>query len=238
LFRTLVCMKLVHHIIIGIGILLAPAFLAAQYQYELMKMSEGVENGIWFDVVSEDEKEVEEVWQDFMDERSLKVKRSSRRPKEYLAEDVKGQEVSTLFGTDLFMQAEKVDTAIRVKIWVRRGEEFPDFWGEEEAQAELKDLLDHFQLAMRQYRAEKALEEAQEKLEDMERDLSRLESRKENYEKRIEKAYEEIEENEKNIVDNESEQEALQKKLEEQRSQVSERKAARDLLKKSSVSPN
>ncbi len=238
MFRILGRMKLVYQIVIGIGILLAPAYLAAQYQYELMKMSEGVKNGIWFDVVSEDEKEVQEVWQDFMDERSLKVKRSSRRPREYLAEDVKGEEVSTLFGTDLFMQAEKVDTAIRVKVWVRRGEDFPDFWGEEEAQNELKDLLDHFQLALRQFRAEKALEEAQEKLEDIERSLSRLESRKENYEKRIEKAYEEIEENEKNIVDNKSEQEALKKELEAQRGQVSERKAARDLLKKSSTTPN
>lgn len=233
-------MKQVYQILIGIGIgiLLLPGYLSAQYQYELMKMSEGVHSGIWFDVVAEDEKEVEGVWRDFMDDRSLKVKRSSRRPREYRAEDVKGDEVSTLFGTDLFMQAEEIDTAIRVKIWVRRGEEFPDFWGEEQAQSELQNLLDNFELALRQFRAEEALSEAEKELKDMERSLSRLESRKEKYEKRIEKAYEEIEENEKNIVENKAEQEALQKELEEQRQQVAERQAVRDHLKKSSQGSN
>ena len=210
-----------------------PEVLMSQYQFELMKMSEGVHNGLWFTVGAEDEKEVEGVWQDFMKERSLKVKRN-RRPREYRAEDVKGAEVSTLFGTTMYMQTQEMDTAIRVNIWVQQGEDFPDFWDDEQAQGELETLLDHFRLALRQFQAEKALEEAENELKDMERSLSRLESRKENYEKRIEKAYKEIEENEQNILDNTEEQEALKKELEAQRERVSERQAARDRLQASS----
>ncbi len=209
--------------------------LNAQYQYELMKMSEGVHNGVFFDVVAKDDEQVEDVWENFMDKRALRVKRS-RRPREYRAEDIKGDEVSTLFGVDLFMQTEKLDTSIRVKVWVRRGETFPDFWGEEEAQKELKTLLDNFQHALKIFQAEQALEEAKEQLKDMERDLSRLESRKENYEKRIEKAYEEIEENEKNIVDNTAEQKALKKELEAQKEQVKERQEASEKVKNASPS--
>ncbi len=201
----------------------------AQYQYELMKMSEGVKTGVWFDVVSEDEKEVQNVWKDFMVDRSLKVKRN-RRPREYRAEDVKGDEVSALFGADIFMQTEETDTTIRIKIWVRQGETFPDFWDDERAQNELHELLDLFQLELKRYRAEVALEEAEDQLSDMERSLERLVNRKENYEKRIEKAYQKIEENEQNIVDNEKEQEELKKKLEGQKKQVVARKKARELL--------
>lgn len=202
---------------------------SGQYQYELMKMSEGVNTGVWFDVISADEEEVETVWKDFMEDRSLKIKRN-RRPREYRAEDVKGDEVSTLFGSDIFMQTEPVDTAIRIKIWVRQGGVFPDFWDDERAQNELHELLDLFQHELEQYRAEVALEKAKEELSELERSLKRLAKRKERYEKRIEKAYEKIEENEQNIIDNEKERKELREKLESQKKRVEEREKARDLL--------
>ncbi|NBB88622.1 MAG: hypothetical protein GVX96_02395 [Bacteroidetes bacterium] len=203
---------------------------SGQYQYELMKMSEGVNTGVWFDVIAGDEEEVRTVWKDFMEDRSLKIKRK-RRPREYRAEDVNGDEVSTLFGSDIFMQTEPVDTAIRVKIWVRQGGVFPDFWDDERAQNELHELLDLFQGELEQDRAEAALEIAKEELNDLERSLKRLARRKQRYEKRIKKAYEEIEENEQNIIDNEKEQQALREKLEAQKKRVEERKKARELLK-------
>lgn len=226
-------MKRFTYFLLSLLLVAGSSSLFSQYQYELMKMSEGVHNGVFFDVGADDEDQVEDVWKDFMDERSLRVKRSSRRPREYRAEDIKGDEISTLFGADLFMQMEEKDTAVRVKIWVRRGETFPDFWGEEDAQKELKSLLDHFQHALKMVRAENALELAKDELKDMERDFKRLQDRKESYEKRIEKAYEEIEENEKNIVDNEAEQKALKKELEAQKERVEKRQQARERIKNS-----
>lgn len=209
----------------------SPILLTAQYQYELMKMSEGVHNGIWFEVSASDDKEVEEVWENFMDERSLRVKRS-RRPREYRAEDIKGEEVSTLFGVDLFMQTEELDTSIRVKIWVRRGETYPDFWDEEDAQKEIKALLERFRHELKEFQAVKALEEVQDELKDMERDLKRLENRKERFEKKIEKAYEEIEENETNIEENDAEQKTLIEEIENQKVRVEQHQKVREKLKK------
>jgi DNA polymerase III delta prime subunit len=204
--------------------------LCGQYQFELMKMSEGIHSGVWFDVSARDDKDVEDVWKDYMEERSLDIERN-RRPREHSALDLKGPEVSALFGMDMFMQTEEVDTAIRVKIWLRQGGDFPDFWGEEKAQSELTDLLDGFRLELKEFLAQQIVEEEEKVLSDMERDLSRLEKLKERYEDRIVKARESIEENEKNIVDNKEEQSNLQKDLEQQRQRVDELKEKRDKLK-------
>lgn len=208
----------------------SPADLSGQYQFELMKMSEGIHSGVWFDVSAQDEKDVEDVWKDYMDERSLDIKRN-RRPREHRALDLKGSEVSALFGMDMFMQTEEVDTAIRVKIWLRQGEDFPDFWGEEDAQSELTGLLDGFRLEFKEFLAQQILDEEQDVLSNMERDLSQLEKMKGRYEHRIEKARESIEENEQSIEENKEEQSRLQKELEQQRKKLEELKEKRDQLK-------
>jgi len=177
-----------------------------------------------------DVRSIEKMWDDYMKEQGLKLKRN-RKADEYYVTEAELLNIGQGEQFELYSRVEEKQEKAELSVWIHLKEGFLSESEFPESTQALRELLLPFEKLVRIEKVQRALEEEEDRLKDLDKDLESLISDKEKYEQNIEQARKEIEENEKNIEKNLTEQEAMNKKIEEQKAVIKKTQTRIDNIK-------
>jgi hypothetical protein len=193
-------------------------------------MSKGLHEAIVFTADHIDDRRVEKLWKDFVEEYNGDTDRN-RKENEYVTIGANIIDIGGAVPVDIYFRAEEYGENTRVSVWFMTKDEFLVLSENPALQKGAEDFLSEFRLDIKKWRVKEQLEDAEDQLKDLERDLGKLIRLKERYEERIEDAKDEIKENKENIQENLVEQEAAKQNIEEQRQVVEKIKEMLNNLK-------
>jgi hypothetical protein len=199
-------------------LLLAGARLTAQISDQKLSMSRGYQDALVMELPGADDKLVEDLWEDWLKD-NYRVK-TSRTPK------TRTGELSSLnFGipginaggkVDMYSMIEEVSNGSELTVWIATpaGYVSPELDAQQYQQAE--ELLQSFAQTVDREQIGMEIENQEELLEDLEKELERLQKDKSKAEKEIADARELIIEKETKIEQNTVDQESKQREIEAQ----------------------
>ncbi len=195
-------------------------FLSANSQVteDIVRMSQGEHNAYIITMEGADRKMVEKTWKDYMKEYG-KVKHD-KKSKEYYSVKTDIPFVSRSENLQVFLKYEERRGQTTGYIFFYDGSGFvnPDDYPDESLQAE--KFVEEYYYEVEKYVINKFLEDEEDKLKDLEKDLTKLEGKHRDYENDIEKYEKKIVEAEENIEKNLKEQDDMRYAVEKQRQQV------------------
>ncbi|MCB0661281.1 MAG: hypothetical protein KDC24_00970 [Saprospiraceae bacterium] len=183
-------------------------------------MYQGSKNALTVTLRDADDKIVEKLWDDLIKNYKSKLKKVKKADVE-MAENVRIQSISGTGNLNLYSKIEEQGDDVILTVWFEMSNgnflnsaEFPNSYKEAE------EMLENFGVSVKRRMVQEELEDEQDALGDLNKNLEKMIKRKENLEKDIEDYKKRIEDAKKEIEDNLSGQEDLKKKIEEQKSQV------------------
>jgi hypothetical protein len=197
-----------------IGILFLALFtytLQAQITEDRRTMALGEQPALILQVQNADEKWLEKEWRSYMGTygRVRKVKRAS----EYWVEGAQIMDIGGADPINVYGRTEKAVDGAMLLMWVDIGGRFLNSIDHPQRWQAAKDMLKDFHHQMKVELVEIELEEQQDQLSDLERDLKKLERANEGYHRDIEKAEEAIKKARENIMKNQVEQETARQQI-------------------------
>ena len=206
-------------------------FLQAQEVFEADRpMSLGLKPAQVIALPLNDVRSIEKMWDDYMKEQGLKLKRN-RKADEYYITEAELLNIGQGEKFELYSRVEEKQDMAELSVWIHLKDGFLTESQFPESTQALHELLLPFEKLVRIEKVKRALEEQEDRLKDLDKDLENLISDKEKYEQSIEQARQEIEENENNIEKNLTKQEAMKKKIEEQKAVIQKTQARIDKIK-------
>ena len=197
-------------------LLLAGAGLTAQVTSQRQSMSRGNNDALILELPSADDKLVDKLWSDWLKEHyKVKTKRN-RKSKEYESLNFSMPGVSTGSKVDMYSKVEQSGDGSELTVWIATPDGYvsPDLNGPRYYEAE--KVLMRFALDVSRAQIEMEIEEQEDALKDLEKDLDRLRREKEKAEKDIIDYQKRIEEAEAAIERNIGDQETKAREIEEQ----------------------
>lgn len=206
-------------------------FLQAQEIFEADRpMSLGLKPAQVIALPLNDVRSIEKMWDDYMKEQGLNLKRN-RKADEYYITDADLLNIGQGEKFELYSRVEEKQDKTELSVWIHLKDGFLSESEFPQSTQALRELLLPFEKLVRIEKVKRALEEEEDRLKDLNKDLENLISDKEKYEQSIEQAKQAIEENEKNIEKNLTEQEAVNMKIEEQKAVIQKTQARIDNIK-------
>lgn len=192
-----------------------PVLLSSQVIEERSSMSEGVHNAFVIELEGADRKTAENVWKNYIG--AIGKTKRNRKTKEWVSESIIIPAVDDDYNVQLIGKFEDLRGNSRIHVWLKMDGNFinsEDYTNESRG---MKDFLEEYALDVKKAVIGKEVEEEQKKLNNIEKDLSRLIKKNEGYHRDIEKAKESILKAEKNIENNVIAQEDKRIEIEEQK---------------------
>jgi len=195
--------------------LFIPSFLLSQVIEETASMKEGAHNAFVIELEGADKKVAEEVWKKMIGQHG-KVKRD-RKAKEWKSESIILPSIKKNYNINVTAKVEDLRGNARLYTWIKMDGNFINSDENTDEARGVKELLEEYALEVEKAMIAKEVEWEQKKLNDLDKDLSKLIKKNEGYHKDIEKAEKAILEAEKNIEQNVIDQEDKKIEIEEQK---------------------
>lgn len=183
-------------------------------------MSLGKNNAMVVTLEGVDDKDVGDIWEDYLKDYYGVKTDWERRQKEWFSDDANIPAIGGATPLDIHAAANERGDKVEFTVWFNLGNDFLNSRDYTEQYAEAEKLMEDFIIEVRKVRVKKELEEQEKELKDLEEDLERLESKNDRYHEDIEKAEEAIEEARRDIAENEKEQEVMRQRIETQKEMV------------------
>ncbi len=174
-------------------------------------MADDSRNSLTMAIPNADEKKVTSVWQDFSKDFEAKARRD-RKTKLYFSDDASLPELSEN-DVDVYAKFEEGGTGTVITLWFDLGGAYLASETHENAYQAAEELMKDFANAVGQSMAEDNVDDQEDILNDLEKDLKGLEKDNQKYQDKIEEAKKLIAEMESNIKQNLKDQEAKQKEI-------------------------
>lgn len=199
-------------------LLIACASVGAQGQVveRSAEMSKGVRNALVLEIPGVNEDLVSDLWKDYMKDFYREKPKWQRRDKEWLSDDADIAGIGRGNTVDVYAKTEQKDDNAFIYLWIDMGGAFLSAREHGEQYTEAEKLLTRFGLEVARAKVKMELEEQEDRLKDLNRDLERLASDKERYEREIQRAKETIAKAEKDIEDNLKAQEEMAARIKAQ----------------------
>lgn len=199
-------------------LLIACASVGAQGQVveRSAEMSKGVRNALVLEIPGVNEDLVSDLWKDYMKDFYREKPKWQRRDKEWLSDDADIAGIGRGNTVDVYAKTEQKDDNAFIYLWIDMGGAFLSAREHGEQYTEAEKLLTRFGLEVARAKVKMELEEQEDRLKDLNRDLERLASDKERYEREIQRAKESIVKAEKDIEDNLKAQEEMAARIKAQ----------------------
>jgi gas vesicle protein len=179
----------------------------SQVSEESRKMSQGVHPALVMTLPDIDHKDAEDVWEDYIEDfYDCKTKRN-RRSDEYFSDNAEIVAIAGSNTVDIYASIEESgDTNTEIAVWFDLGGAYLNSREHPNRFAEAEKLMLRFALEAARSKTNKELEDQEDKLKDLQKDLKRLERANKRYHNDIEEAKKRIKDAEENIEENEKEQ--------------------------------
>ncbi len=199
-------------------LLIAFAYVGAQGQVveRSAEMSKGVRNALVLEIPGVNEDLVSDLWKDYMKDFYREKPKWQRRDKEWLSDDADIAGIGRGNTVDVYAKTEQKDDNAFIYLWIDMGGAFLSAREHGEEYTEAEKLLTRFGLEVARAKVKIELEEQENMLKDLNRDLERLATDKERYEREIQRAKETIAKAEKDIEDNIQAQEEMAARIKAQ----------------------
>lgn len=193
--------------------------LSAQVKEEMKEMSQGIRSALVIELPNVSDKLVGDLWKSFTKDYYKSKTKWDRKGKEYLTAEAK---IGGLGSKNISLRAtteENKDDVI-FSLWVDTGNAFINSKDFPSEYKQAEKIVLKFAMEVTREKIKLELEEEEEKLEDLNDDLTKLEKAKEKYEDNIKKAEEAIEKAKKDIEQNLADQEKMKASIEDQKKEV------------------
>ncbi len=176
-------------------------------------MSKGVQPGLYIELDGASKKDAEKLWKRHLKPHSKKVK---DKDKEYYTEEGQVSLVNGSAGLTIYGKFDEGSNMTTLYTWVDLG---GSFLNEEDHPSQydgMKQFLRDYYVLVRKFVVNKELEDQQDALKDLEKDLKKLTDKNKDYHKEIEKAQDKIRKAEENIEKNLSAQDDKRVEIDKQ----------------------
>jgi chromosome segregation ATPase len=163
-----------------------------------------------------DVRSIEKLWEDYMKDQGLKLKRN-RKADEYYSTEAELFNIGGGQQIEFYSRIEENQNESQLSVWIHLKDGFLNEADNPDETQSLRELILPFENVVRIEKVQRELENEEEMLKGLNKELEKLQSDKQKYERSIEEAKQEILENEENIRQNLKEQESMQQKIEEQK---------------------
>ncbi len=176
--------------------------LQAQVSENVKTMSQGAKNALELEIPGVNAGLVADVWKDFMKDHYGSKPKWDRRNKEWLSDDAKVAAIGQGNTVDVYASADERGNSVLFSAWFDLGGAYLDSREHAERYTEAEKMLMRFALEVAHANTRNELDNEQDKLKKLQRELARLQSLNERYHKDIERAKEAIRQAEESIVEN------------------------------------
>jgi CII-binding regulator of phage lambda lysogenization HflD len=192
--------------------------LDAQILEKESNMSLGVQRGNEMILIDIEDKEAADLWEEYFEDRyDGKVKRN-RKADEYYVTGVRINSIFSVANIDVYTKFEERGSNTMMTLWVDLGMSFVNSTDYASEYQGVIDLMEDFRIYARTYAVNKEYEEAEEVLEDLKKDLDKLEKQNgklhekiDDYEQKILEAKADIEQN---LLDQEGKKLSIDQQIE------------------------
>lgn len=194
--------------------------LSAQVSEKAFTMSLGSQNGYLIDLDGAKDKDVEKLWKKYLKEHG-KVEKN-KKAKEHYMTAVRIPMISRAGNVDLYSKIEKGTNRSTLYVWVDNGGTFASSDETPDVSEGIETFITDFSYIVQKEVIKKELEDQEDKLKDLNKDMSKLEKKNKGYHEDIEKANKKIVEAEENIEKNLVEQDNKTVEIDQQQKVVEE----------------
>lgn len=180
--------------------------LGAQIEEQIYKMSQGSNNALALEIPAVSDKMVSDLWKDYLKDFYDAKPKWDRKAKEWFSDDAEIAALGLGNTVDIYATVEEEKDNVVLRMWVNLGGAYLNSREHPERYTEAEKILMRFGLEVAREKTKEELEAEKDKLKDLQRELSRLESDNKKYHKEIERAQEAIKKAEKDIEENEEAQ--------------------------------
>jgi valyl-tRNA synthetase len=199
-----------------IFVFVASVFATAQVRESQRKMNQGTNNAMVLNLPDVEEKFIKKLWEDYMDDfYDVKTKRV-RKAKEYLSDNAEIAAIGGNTPIDVYAYFEGDKEDVELTVWFDLGGAYLSSTDHPDRYKEAEKMLMRFALEVAKESTKLELEDQEDMLKDLEKDLAKLKKDNDRYHKTIENAKKKIAEAEDDIEQNEKDQVSMQAKIEEQ----------------------
>ena len=197
-------------------LLLLPTLAFAQVREKLLDMSAGQQSALVLEIPSVSQELVSDHWKQYMKDFYREKPKWQRRDDEWLSDDADISALGAGNTVDIYAKTREREDNVEIQMWVDLGGAFLNAREHPDRYTEAEKLLLRFALEVAKEKMRLDIEEQEDLLKDMNRDLRRLSSQKKRSEREIKRAKETIQKAEADIEQNLQEQEEMQAKITQQ----------------------
>ncbi|MCH2081861.1 MAG: hypothetical protein MK226_05685 [Saprospiraceae bacterium] len=191
-------------------------FATAQIRESQRKMNQGSNNALVLSLPDVEERFIKKLWQDYMDDFYDVKTKKVRKAKEYLSDNAEIIAIGGNTPIDIYAYFEGDQEDLELTVWFDLGGAYLSSTDHPNRYKEAEKMLMRFALEVAKESTKVELEDQEDLLKDLEKDLAKLKKDNNRYYKAIENAKKKIAEAEENIEQNEKDQLATQTKIEGQ----------------------
>ncbi len=218
-------------ILLSLSILLiSTTYIRAQVTEVEKPMSMGLKNALVNNFKDIKQKKLEDLWEDFMKQFDCKTKKDKKLG-EYLSKSAHVYYIVNAPTTDIYARFNELGPVVEVSLFFVVNDAFLSSKLNAEQMKGANELMRQFFVFTEKYKTNERLEDEQKALKKVENDLRKLAKENESLHKDIENYKEKIKKAEADIVKNQSEQDATNLKITEQAKKVDAVKQQLDGLK-------
>ena len=163
-----------------------------------VSLSVGSQNAYVIEVEGADKKMTERVWKDFVKDMDAKVKKN-KKAKEFYSEKVRVNGVNNGTPIDLYMKVFERRGLVEIYVAGDRGDAFISSNDTPDDTEPMMYMVEQFSYELQRKVTEKILEEQEKLLKNLQKDLTKLEDKNEDYHNDIKKAEDKIRQAEERI---------------------------------------
>jgi outer membrane murein-binding lipoprotein Lpp len=194
----------------------AVPYTQAQVVERSVGMSAGVQNALVLEVPAVDAGLVSDLWKDYMKDFYREKPKWQRKDKEWLSDDADIAALGMGNTVDVIAKTEQKGDDTFIYMWIDLGGAYLNSRQHRERYTKAEKMLVRFGLEVARAKVKIELEEQEDMLKDLNRDLERLATDKERYEREIQRARETIAKAEQDIEDNLKAQEEMAARIKAQ----------------------
>lgn len=180
-------------------------------------MSKGLHNGFYLEIPGAERKQAQNIWKDYLKEFAKKVKDKND---EYYTEEARVPLINGNGALTIYAEIKEGRGQSTLYTWVDLGGAYLNSIDHQTQYEGLVQFLEDYFYLVRKDVVKEELEDAEDVLKDIQKELDKLKDKNEDYHKDIEDAQKKIREAEDKIAKNLKEQDDVRIKLEKQRRDV------------------
>jgi len=197
-------------------VFVACVFATAQVRESRRTMSQGSNNAMVLSLPDVEEKFIKKLWQDYIDDFYDVKTKKVRKAKEYLSDNAEIASIGGNTPIDIYAYFEGDQEDVELTVWFDLGGAYLSSTDHPDRYKEAEKMLMRFALEVAKESTKLELEDQEDMLKDLEKDLAKLKKDNDRYHRTIENAQKKIAEAEADIEQNEKDQLDAQAKIAEQ----------------------